>query len=75
MSYGVDHGCGSDPTLLWLLRRPVATALILLLAWELPYVVGAALKKKNYIRKIYACFHLRAYIYTSNFYIWIVDPV
>ena len=35
----------SDPALLWLRCRPVATALIKLLAWELPYATGAALKK------------------------------
>ena len=38
MSCGVGHRCGSDPELLWLWRRPVATALIRPLAWESPYV-------------------------------------
>ena len=39
-----DVGCrrGSDPALLWLWRRPVATALIRPLAWEPPYATGAA---------------------------------
>ena len=32
-----------DPVLLW--RRPVATAPIITLAWELPYAMGAALEK------------------------------
>ena len=36
--------CGSDPALLWLWRRPVATALIRPLAWEPPYATGLALK-------------------------------
>ena len=34
-----------DPAWLW--RRPAATAPIRPLAWELPYAVGAALKKQN----------------------------
>ena len=33
--------------LLWLWRRPGATALIQPLAWEPPYAAGAALKKKR----------------------------
>jgi len=32
----------SDPALLWLWRRPVATAPIQPLAWEPPYAAGAA---------------------------------
>ena len=43
MSCGVD--CGLDLALLWLWRRPVATAVIHPLAWELPYATYAALKK------------------------------
>ena len=42
MSCGVGRRRSSDPALLWLWRRPVATALIQSLAWEPPYVVGAA---------------------------------
>ena len=34
-----------DLALLWLWRRPAATAPIRPLAWEPPYAVGAALKK------------------------------
>ena len=45
MSCGVRHRRGSDPELLWLWRRPAATALIQPLAWELPYTMGVALKK------------------------------
>ena len=33
--------------MLWLWRRPAATAPIRLLAWEIPYAVDAALKKKK----------------------------
>ena len=38
-----------DLALLWLWHRPVAAALIRPLAWELPYIIGTALKrpKKN----------------------------
>ena len=42
MSCGVGCRHGSDPALLWLWRRPVATALIRPLAWEPPYAAGAA---------------------------------
>ena len=35
MSCGVSCRHGSDPTLLWLRRRPVATVLIRPLVWEL----------------------------------------
>ena len=44
MSCGVDCRHGSDPTLLWLWRWPVATAPIRFLAWEPPYAMGAALE-------------------------------
>ena len=33
--------------MLWLWRRPAAKALIRPLAWELPYNMGAALKRQN----------------------------
>ena len=36
---------GSDPMLLWLWCRPVATAPIRPLAWEPPYAVGIAHEK------------------------------
>ena len=42
MSCGVGRRCGSDPTLLWLWLRLVATALIRPLAWEPPYAMVAA---------------------------------
>ena len=41
------HRHSSDPTFLWLWRRPVATVLIRPLAWELPYAMGAAPPKKK----------------------------
>ena len=47
MSYGVGCRYGSDPALLWLWRRLVATVPIGPLAWEPPYAEGAALKKKK----------------------------
>ena len=47
MSCGVAHRRGSDLALLWLWRRLAAVALIRPLAWEPPYVVGAALKSKK----------------------------
>ena len=45
MSCGVGHRLSSDPALLWLWHRLVATAAIRLLAWEPPYAAGAAQKK------------------------------
>ena len=45
MSSGVGRRRGSDPMLLWLWRRPAATAPIRPLAWEIPYAMGAALEK------------------------------
>ena len=42
MTWGVGHRCSSDPALLWLWRRPVATAPIGPLAWEPPYAAGVA---------------------------------
>jgi len=42
MSCGVGCRCSLDPTLLWLWRRPVATAPIRPLAWEPPYAAGVA---------------------------------
>ena len=47
MSCGVGSRCGLDLALLWLWRRPVATAPIRPLAWEPPYAAGAALKDKR----------------------------
>ena len=42
MSCGVGRRPGSDPALLWLWHRPVATALIRPLAWEPPCAEGVA---------------------------------
>ena len=42
VSCGVGCRRGSDPALLWLRRRPAATAPIRPLAWEPPYAAAAA---------------------------------
>ena len=47
MSCGVGCRCGSGPALLWFWRRPAAVAPIRPLAWEPPYVVGAALERQK----------------------------
>ena len=47
MSCGAGRRRGSYPVLLWLWLWPAAIALILPLAWELPYAAGAALKSKK----------------------------
>ena len=44
-------GCDLDPALLWLWCRPAAAAPIQPLAWELPYVVGAGLKRQKKKKK------------------------
>ena len=49
--YGVGHRCGSDLALLWLWRRPEATSPTRPLAWEPPYAMGMALKKKKEKKK------------------------
>ena len=51
MSCGVGCRQGSDPVLLWLWCRPVATAPIQPLAWEHPYAAGAALKRPKKKKK------------------------
>ena len=57
MSRGVRCRYSSDPMLLWVWRRPAATAAIRPLPWEPPYAAGVALemakrqkKKKNYFK-------------------------
>ena len=47
MSCDVGWRGNSDPMLLWLWHRLATIALIWPLAWELPYVTGAALKRKK----------------------------
>ena len=50
---GVAESCsvglrlGSDPTKLWLWRKPAAEALIQPLAWGLPYAAGMALESTH----------------------------
>ena len=52
MSCGVGRRHGSDPVLLWLWCRPAATAPIGPLAWEPPYAVDVALKKKRQKKEV-----------------------
>ena len=47
VSCGVGRRRGSDPVLLLLWCRLVATAPIRPLTWESPYAVGTALKEKK----------------------------
>ena len=51
MSCGVGCRGDSDPVLLWLWCRPVAVALISLLAWESPYAEEAAVEKAKRQKK------------------------
>ena len=65
MSCGVGHRCGSDPALLCLWCKPVATALIGPQTWESPNALGMALKfkKKKVLKKDICIFgsHYSAY--------------
>jgi len=47
MSCGIGCRSGLDTALLWLQCRPTAAAPIQLLAWELPYAKGEALKRRK----------------------------
>ena len=47
VSCAVGRRHGSYPELLWLWHRVAAVTLIQHLAWELPYVAGAVLKRKD----------------------------
>ena len=47
MSYGVGPRCSWDLALLWLWRRPAATAPIRFLTWEPPNAKGEAQKTKK----------------------------
>jgi len=51
VSCGVGCRRGSDPALLWLWRRPVATAPIRPLAWEPPYAMGSGPRKRQKDKK------------------------
>ena len=51
MSCGVGCRRGLDLALLWLWLWLAAAALIRPLAWELPYVTGAALKRQKEKKK------------------------
>ena len=51
MSCGVGRRHGSDPKLLWLWHRPVATASIRPLAWEPPYAEGDVIEKAKSQKK------------------------
>ena len=51
VSCDVGCRCGSDPKLLWLWRRPAATAPIRALTWEPPHAAGAALEMEKEKKK------------------------
>ena len=76
MSCGVVRRRGSDPALLWLWRRPAATALIRPLAWEPPYAKGAALemtkrqKKKKRISMAYCSPFFYLFVFEVNNRVW-----
>ena len=89
MSCGVGCRRGSDPALLWLWRRPVATALIRTLAWEPSYAARVAQemakrqKKKKKELQLPATATARATqdpshvsdLYRSSQQCWILNPL
>ena len=52
MSCGVGHRRSSDPALLWLWHRPLATTPTRPVAWDPPYAKGAALEKTKKKKKV-----------------------
>ena len=66
MSYAVGHRHSSDPSLLWLWRRPAATALIRPLALEPPHAVGAALEKAKRQKKEYEFLEFPSWLSEMN---------
>ena len=69
MSCGVHRRHSSDPMLLWLLRRPAATAPIRPLAWEPPYATSVSLKRHTHThtQKVPLCMRTEAHTPTSGF--------
>jgi len=67
MSCGVGHRRGSDPALLWLWHRPMATAPIGPLDWEPPYAMGVPQGKKKKKRKKKKGFRVRMALLTPYF--------
>ena len=64
MSCGVGHRHSLDLAFLWLWHRPAVAGPIRPLTWELPYALGAALKRKRkrnrwrlQIRKEFRSYH------------------
>ena len=65
MSCGIDGRRGSDPALLWLWCRPVASAPIQPLAWEPSHAVAAAQEIAKKTKK-----KEKATIFIIVFYLW-----
>ena len=61
MSSGVVRSYGTNLALLWLSRRPAATAPIQPLAWEPPYALGAVLKRPKNIGDFFLKFLLSSF--------------
>ena len=61
MICGVGRRLGSDPELLWLWHRLVATAPVRPLDWEPPYAAGAALKRQKEKKKFKKRYRERMY--------------
>ena len=69
-SSGVVHRRGSDLLWLWLWLWPAAAAPIWPLAWERPYAMGVALKKKKDIMHVNALWMLECWTHTKVFHVY-----
>ena len=68
MSCGVVHRFLLDPTLLWLWCRPVATAPIQPLSWELPYDVGGCGPKRKKKKKTLLANRTFATVFKNSYF-------
>ena len=70
MSCAVGCRHGLDPMLLWLWRRPAATAPIRPLAWEPLYAAGAALEKAKRQKKEKCHYGNIADVHGGTVHVW-----
>ena len=70
MSCGVGRRRSSDLALLWLWYRPAAVAPVGPLAWEPPYVAGAALKRQKDKKIVFLLLNMASSLYILDTNVW-----